>query len=191
MTTRPEPKHIVMLNLFQHLVCFFLLSADASFIPVHRKGFSDAILIKPRMNIDFDGDTKTDIALYRSSTGAWFYIPSSTNTPSGAGFGGDPSDIPVPGDYDGDRKTDYGIYRLSVQGPGLSILRKQVPRGSTELGLGAMPQTNPFLETMMGMGRQILGSIVRTLGPGSSILRKQGHRVFMEWVSVGMNQIFQ
>ncbi len=34
-----------MLNLFQHLVCFFLLSADASFIPVHRKGFSDAILI--------------------------------------------------------------------------------------------------------------------------------------------------
>jgi hypothetical protein len=35
-----------MLNLFQHLVCFFLLSADASFIPVHRTGFSDALLIK-------------------------------------------------------------------------------------------------------------------------------------------------
>jgi hypothetical protein len=33
-----------MLNLFQHLVCFFLLSADTSFVPVHRKGFSDAIL---------------------------------------------------------------------------------------------------------------------------------------------------
>jgi hypothetical protein len=63
---------------------------------------------------DFDGDTKTDIALYRTSTGAWFYIPSSTNTPSGVGFGGDPSDIPVPGDYDGDGKTDYGIYRLST-----------------------------------------------------------------------------
>jgi len=45
MTKRPEPNHLVMLNLFQHLVCFFLLSADASFIPVHRKGFSDAILI--------------------------------------------------------------------------------------------------------------------------------------------------
>jgi hypothetical protein len=32
--------------LFQHLVCFFLLSADTSFIPVHRTGFSDALLIK-------------------------------------------------------------------------------------------------------------------------------------------------
>jgi len=32
-----------MLNLFQHLVGFFLLSADASFIPVHRTGFSSAI----------------------------------------------------------------------------------------------------------------------------------------------------
>jgi len=29
---------------------FFLLSADASFIPVHRKGFSDAILIKNILN---------------------------------------------------------------------------------------------------------------------------------------------
>jgi hypothetical protein len=45
MTKRPEPNPLVMLNLIQHLVGFFLLSADASFIPVHRKGFSDAILI--------------------------------------------------------------------------------------------------------------------------------------------------
>ncbi|MDP2970300.1 MAG: hypothetical protein Q8P64_13995, partial [Deltaproteobacteria bacterium] len=33
MTKRPEPNPLVMLNLFQHLVGFFLLSADASFIP--------------------------------------------------------------------------------------------------------------------------------------------------------------
>src|SRR4030043_2099954 len=57
MTTRQELNPYVMLNLFQHLVCFFLLSADASrfrvattFIPVHsvssrndRTGFSGAI----------------------------------------------------------------------------------------------------------------------------------------------------
>jgi hypothetical protein len=41
-----DPNHLVMLNLFQHLECFFLPSADASFIPVHRMGFSDALLIK-------------------------------------------------------------------------------------------------------------------------------------------------
>src|SRR4030043_1311356 len=50
MKTRQEPNPYVMLNLFQHLVCFFLLSAAASFIPVHsvssrndRTGFSGAI----------------------------------------------------------------------------------------------------------------------------------------------------
>jgi len=52
MTTRPEPKHFVMLNLFQHLACFFLPSAEASFIPVHRTGFSDAVLIKIKKNKD-------------------------------------------------------------------------------------------------------------------------------------------
>jgi hypothetical protein len=43
-----------MLNLFQHLVCFFLLSADASFIPVHRTGFSDALLINEATPSCFD-----------------------------------------------------------------------------------------------------------------------------------------
>jgi hypothetical protein len=42
MTATPEPNHLVML---QHLICFFLPSTDTSFIPVHRTGFSDAILI--------------------------------------------------------------------------------------------------------------------------------------------------
>ncbi len=46
MTKGPEPNRYVMLNLFQHLVCFFLLSAGAPFTPVHRTGFSGAILIK-------------------------------------------------------------------------------------------------------------------------------------------------
>src|SRR4030043_1288475 len=55
MTTRQEPNPYVMLNLFQHLVCFFLLSADASFIPVHsvssrndRTGFSGSISNKSK-----------------------------------------------------------------------------------------------------------------------------------------------
>ena len=43
-----------MLNLFQHLVCYFLPSADTSFIPVHRTGFSDAFLIKKASN-EFEG----------------------------------------------------------------------------------------------------------------------------------------
>jgi len=44
---------------------------------------------------DFYGDGKTDIAVYRASTGGWFVILSSGATPFGVGWGGDVTDIPV------------------------------------------------------------------------------------------------
>jgi hypothetical protein len=53
MTKRSDPNRHVMLNLGLMKIrlvsasdSFFLLSADAPFIPVHRMGFSGAILIK-------------------------------------------------------------------------------------------------------------------------------------------------
>src|SRR5260370_38016608 len=60
---------------------------------------------------DFDGDGKTDPAVYYPSTGQWWILYSSTNytTNSGAvpwGTGG----IPAPGDYEGDGKTDPAVY---------------------------------------------------------------------------------
>jgi methionine-rich copper-binding protein CopC len=61
--------------------------------------------------INFNVDERTDIAVYRVSTGAWFVNPSNGESPYGVGFGGDPSDYPVAGDYDGDGKNDYAVYR--------------------------------------------------------------------------------
>ena len=58
---------------------------------------------------DFDGDRKTDVAFYRSSTGVWWVTPSSGASGYGYGWGG-PGFKPVPGDYDGDGKTDIAIY---------------------------------------------------------------------------------
>lgn len=62
---------------------------------------------------DFDGDSKSDVAVWRpNAQAAFFYIlRSSTNTfvPVQWGITGD--DPTVVGDYDGDGKTDCAVYR--------------------------------------------------------------------------------
>ena len=47
---------------------------------------------------DFDGDGKTDIAIYSKNNGACQIMPSSGASLISAGWGGDPGDIPVVGD---------------------------------------------------------------------------------------------
>ena len=63
---------------------------------------------------DYDGDGKTDFAVWRSSTGQWFIIPSSNPGAPIVQSWGLPGDIPVPGDYDGDGKTDFAVWRSST-----------------------------------------------------------------------------
>ncbi|MFC1461167.1 right-handed parallel beta-helix repeat-containing protein [Verrucomicrobiota bacterium] len=59
---------------------------------------------------DFDGDGKTDVAVYHEATGYWFIKLSSTFTLSSAKFG-EPGYEPVPADYDGDGITDIAVYQ--------------------------------------------------------------------------------
>src|SRR5262249_28942802 len=54
--------------------------------------------------MDFDGDGKTDQAVYRD--GVWFILRSSNEGGIGITWGGAPQDVPVPGAYDGDGKTE-------------------------------------------------------------------------------------
>ena len=64
---------------------------------------------------DYDGDGKTDPAVFRPSTGGWSFLKSSTNyTTSTTVSWGLSTDVPVSGDFDGDGKTDPAIYRPST-----------------------------------------------------------------------------
>ncbi len=63
---------------------------------------------------DFDGDAIGDLAIFRPSTGTWWWIRSSDNVVNAAKWGQN-GDIPVPGDYDGDGLTDLATYRPGSQ----------------------------------------------------------------------------
>jgi M6 family metalloprotease-like protein len=75
--------------------------------------FSAAINSGASSFSDFDGDRKTDVAVYRPTGNMWYTL--SSNTP-GAYLGtqwGVAGDVPVPADYDGDHKIDIAVYRPS------------------------------------------------------------------------------
>jgi uncharacterized delta-60 repeat protein len=60
---------------------------------------------------DYDGDGRSDIAVFRSSERVWYLLQST------AGFGalqyGLETDAKRPGDYDGDGKADFTVWRPS------------------------------------------------------------------------------
>lgn len=59
---------------------------------------------------DFDGDSKTDLSIYRAQPGEWWYLRSADNQNRAFQFGNS-SDRIMPADYTGDGKTDVAIFR--------------------------------------------------------------------------------
>ena len=72
--------------------------------------FGEATAVASAKFADFDGDSKTDISVYRPSEGNWYIFNSSTNTATVSRFGLS-NDKLVPADYDGDGKSDVAVYR--------------------------------------------------------------------------------
>ena len=73
------------------------------------------ITAPPAVQFDYDGDGKSDISVFRPSTGSW-YIARPTGIPSQnfdtVQFGAAGDKI-VPADYDGDGRTDVAVWRPS------------------------------------------------------------------------------
>lgn len=63
-------------------------------------------------SFDFDGDSKTDVSIFRPSNGEWWFLRSSDGGNYALQFGISTDKI-VPADYTGDGKTDVAVYRPS------------------------------------------------------------------------------
>lgn len=59
---------------------------------------------------DYDGDRLTDIAVYRPSTGVWYWLKSSDGDFNQRHWGIS-SDQLIPADYNGDGRFEQAVYR--------------------------------------------------------------------------------
>ncbi|HMT07722.1 MAG TPA: VCBS repeat-containing protein [Pyrinomonadaceae bacterium] len=84
-------------------------------IATHGKGMYEIAAdpqTAPAAFVDFDGDAKTDISIFRPAPGEWWFQRSS-NGSNGAVTFGNSADIITPGDFTGDGKTDVALFRPS------------------------------------------------------------------------------
>lgn len=115
---------------------------------------------------DFDGDGKTDIAVWRPAAAgvAGFYIvQSSTNTVRVEQFGQTGDDPSLVGDYDGDGKADVAVYRAGAQSTFFYKGSLNNPAGNTTYVPWGTTGDRPLSGDFDGDGRRDFG-IVRDGG---------------------------
>lgn len=61
---------------------------------------------------DYDGDLRSDVAVFRPNTGYWWILRSADGSASGTVFGLS-TDIVTPGDFTGDGKDEIAVFRPS------------------------------------------------------------------------------
>lgn len=79
---------------------------------VARSGFARLLMntnVTPAI-FDFDGDGRTDISVFRPSSGIWYRINSYFNQFRATAWGTN-GDVIVPSDFDGDFRTDIAVFR--------------------------------------------------------------------------------
>jgi hypothetical protein len=130
---------------------------------------------------DYDGDGRTDIAVWRPGALAYFYIlQSSTNTVRIEQFGQTGDDPTIIGDYDGDGRADPAVYRPGTGG-GSSFFYY---RASTATGAGnitgipfGIAGDKPYPGDFDG-DRRYDASVVRNNGGNAQIFQRRSTQGF-------------
>jgi len=65
---------------------------------------------KLRNALDYDGDGRADVGIFRGSNSTWYLLKSNGSVADGATFGSSNYDTIAPGDYDGDGKGDLAVW---------------------------------------------------------------------------------
>jgi hypothetical protein len=74
------------------------------------ENISFAALPKPIAIADFDGDSRTDLAIWHPASGTWYVQPSSSPEVTTSTSWGLSTDRPTLGDYDGDGRSDIAVW---------------------------------------------------------------------------------
>jgi CSLREA domain-containing protein len=114
---------------------------------------------------DFDGDGKTDLAVYNPGSAGWSIIRSADSGLTYQVWGG-PGWGAVPGDYDGDGRADIAVYNAS----GLWSIIRSTDGGNTFIGWSGASNDVPVPADYDGDGKTDL-AIYNTATAGWSIIR--------------------
>jgi hypothetical protein len=126
-------------------------------------------------DIDFDGDSKADIGIYRD--GIWSIKRSSDGGTTSVGWGG-PAWTPVVADYDGDGIADIAVRNASN---GLWSIVRSTDGGNTLIGWSAAAEDIPVPADYDGDGKADL-TVYNTASAGWSIIRStDGGLTYMPW----------
>ena len=127
---------------------------------------------------DYDGDRKSDLAVYDESNGNWTVLFSSKNFESGAQpILGSIGWRAVPGDYDGDGKADIAV--VSKTGTWWMLLS-----GSTNLPVSAnfgVAGAGPVPDDYDGDGITDLAYYKKASGEWGFLFSDNGHAVTAQW----------